>query len=602
MIGVVQALIGHEGVHDRGMTFLGAKGPGEDLFLSFHELRLEVRRRAAHLRFLGLRKGDRLAMVIPDGQDFIPTFLGAIWAGIVPVPLYPPLSLGKLDAFMEALVNILKVAEPKALVTTERVGKVLWSVVSQVPSLEKVIMAEDLARPPPSPSSEEAEPLTDSDLAFLQFTSGSTSAPKGVMVTHGNLAANCHAIFFQGLRGDPLTDKAVSWLPLYHDMGLIGLVITPTIVGVPVVYIPTLSFIKNATLWLETMSKYRGTLSFGPNFAYALVTKRARAEQIARWDLSQVRVFGCGAEPINPETMRAFVQAMAPAGLKPQALLPCYGMAEATLAMTFIGLDEELKTDRIDAGRYHAEQTAAAAAEGALALEVVSCGKPFPLHGISIQADDGRMLPERAVGEICFSGPSVASGYWKSPEATRAAGMGPEGNGWLRTGDLGYLAGGELFISGRLKDILIVNGRNYYPQRIEWLVDEIKGVRRGSAVVFSRPGKASEEVVVAAETRVADLEALAAIIKERVSEELQLSVSDVALVAPGALPKTSSGKLQRRKTRDQYLSGRLGKEGVRTLGAMGSRFLVAKHIAFSLVGRARHQARGLFKRFLPPQA
>ncbi len=604
MIGVVQALAGHLNVHDRGFTFLGAKGPGDDLFVSFHQLRLEVMRRAAQLRALGLRKGDRLALVIPEGQDFIPTFLGALWAGIVPVPLYPPLSLGKLDAFMEALINILNVAKPKALVTTEQVGKVLWSVVSRVPSLEKVIMAEELAAPfaQAIPASEEPEPLADSDLAFLQFTSGSTAAPKGVMVTHGNLAANCHAIFYGGLRGDALKDKAVSWLPLYHDMGLIGLVITPTIVGVSVVYIPTLRFIKNATIWLETMSKHKATLSFGPNFSYALVTKRARPEQIARWDLSQVRVFGCGAEPINPDTLRAFIKAMAPAGLKPTALLPSYGMAEATLAMTFIGLDEELKTDRIDAGDYHAEQKATAAKEGALALEVVSCGRPFALHEISIQAEGqaGRMLPERAVGEICFRGPSVAAGYWTNPEATRAAGMGPQGDGWLRTGDLGYLAGGELFISGRSKDILIVNGRNYYPQRIEWLVEELPGVRKGSAVVFSRPGKASEEVVVAAETRAPDLEALSAAIKSRISEELQLSVADVILVQPGALPKTSSGKLQRRKTRDHYLSGRLGKEGVRTLGAMGSRFLVAKHIAYSLVGRARHQARGLFKRFLPP--
>ena len=599
MIGVVEALAGHKGIHDRGFTFLGAKGPGEELFLSFDALRLDVIRRAAHLRALGLRKGDRVAMIVPDGQDFIPTFLAALWAGIVPVPLYPPLSLGKLDAFMEALTNILNAAQPRALITSERVAKVLWSVVSKVPSLEKVVMVETFSGPIEI-ASEEPEKLDDADLAFLQFTSGSTSAPKGVMVTHGNLAANCHAIFVEGLRADPLTDKGVSWLPLYHDMGLIGLVITPTIFGVSIVYIPTLSFIKNATVWLDTMSKQKATLSFGPNFAYALVTKRAKPEQIARWDLSRVRVFGCGAEPINPDTMRAFAAAFAPAGLKPTALLPCYGMAEATLAMSFIGLDEELRTDRIDAERYHSEQTAAASVNGALSLEVVSCGRPFPLHELSIQDEAGRKLPERAVGEICFKGPSVAVGYWKNPEATRAAGMGPDGTGWLRTGDLGYLAKGELFISGRLKDILIVNGRNYHPQRIEWLVEEIPGVRKGSAVVFSRPGKASEEVVVAAETREPDLAALAATISARVSEELQLSVADVALVSPGALPKTSSGKLQRRKTRDQYLAGKLGKEGVRTAGAMGSRLLIAKHLAYSLVGRARHEARGLFRRFTQP--
>jgi acyl-CoA synthetase (AMP-forming)/AMP-acid ligase II len=345
-------------------------------------------------------------------------------------------------------------------------------------------------------------------------------------------------------------------------------------------------------LWLETIHKYKGTLSFAPNFAYALVTKRARAEQIARWDLSLMRVFGCGSEPINPETMRAFVSKFAPAGLKPEALLPCYGMAEATLAIAFVDLDEPLRTDRIDAQRYHQDRKAAPG-EG---LEIVNCGRTFPGHELSIQDEDGRLLADRHVGEICFRGPSVAAGYWENPDATRAAGMGAPG-GWMRTGDLGYLVDGELYISGRLKDILIVNGRNYYPQRLEWLVDEIPGVRKGSAVVFTRPGSASEEIVVAAETRSDDPAALRATIVSRVSEEFQLAVSDVALVGPGALPKTSSGKLQRRKTRDQYLSGKLGKDGVRTAGSMGSRLMVAKHLAFSWMGRARHQARGILKRF-----
>src|SRR5438105_5209622 len=593
MIGVVQALDASLGVHDRGFHFVGAKGPGEDLVLSYHELRLEALKRAWYLRALGLGKGDRLALVVPDGQDFIPTFLGALWAGIVPVPLYPPLSLGKLDAFMEALVNILNVAEPKMLVTNERVGKVLWSAVGQVPSLQRVILAEELAAAAPS-----TDPLSypaDEDLAFLQFTSGSTSAPKGVVVTHGSLKANAHAITRDGLKiDDSRGDVAVSWLPLYHDMGLIGLVLCTLTAHLKTVFIPTLSFIKNATVWLDTISKHGGSLTFAPNFAYALATKRARPEQIARWDLSRMRVFGCGSEPINPDTMRAFAKAFAPAGLKPTAPLPCYGMAEAALAMSVIGLDETLTTDRIDPERYHQDKKAAPAANGS-ALEVVCCGRTFPHHELAIQDEKGRILPDRSVGEICFRGPSVAAGYWGNPEASRAAGMGKPG-AWLRTGDLGYMVHGEVYISGRLKDILIVNGRNYYPQRIEWAVEELPGVRKGSAVVFSRPGKASEEVVVAVETRERDPEKLRAAIVAKVGDDLQLPVADVAMVPPGALPKTSSGKLQRRKTREQYLNGTLGREGVRTLGAVGNRLLVAKHLAFSLMGRARHEARGLMRK------
>jgi fatty-acyl-CoA synthase len=592
MIGVVQALDAARGITDRGFTFVGARGPGEDLTLSFDQLRLEALRRASHLRAMGLVKGDRLALVIPEGEDFIPTFLAALWLGVVPVPLYPPVSLGKLDAFMDALVGILNVARPKALVTSERVGKVLWSAVGKVTTLERVVLTSELRAdvplidPPPHPA--------DDDIAFLQFTSGSTSAPKGVMVTHGNLIANSKAILHDGLQWRP-GDVTVSWLPLYHDMGLIGMVLCPIVVHMPAVYIPTISFIKNATLWMETMHKHRGTMTFAPNFAYALVTRRARPEQIARWDLSRMRVFGCGAEPIQPDTIRSFTAAFAPAGLRPTALLPSYGMAEATLAMSFIRLGEPFKTDRIDQERYHADRKAAPSANGAATMEVVCCGRAFPGHELSIQDERGRLLPDRHVGEICFRGPSVTAGYWNDPETTRAAGLDRPG-GWLRTGDLGYMVDGEVYISGRLKDILIVNGRNYYPQRIEWAVEELHGVRRGSAAVFSRPGKASEEVVVAVETRERDPDKLRAAIVAKVSEDLQLAVADVALVPPGSIPKTSSGKLQRRKTRDMYLRGTLGREGARAAGAMGNRLLAAKHLAYSLVGRARHEARGLMRK------
>src|SRR6266446_6024975 len=355
MIGVVQALDAARGVTDRGFTFVGARGPGEDLTLSFDRLRLEALRRATHLRAMGLAKGDRLALVIPEGEDFIPTFLAALWLGVVPVPLYPPVSLG-------------------------------------------------------------------------------------------NLEANSKAVLHDGLRWRP-GDVTVSWLPLYHDMGLIGMVLCPIVVHMPAVYIPTISFIKNAGLWMETMNKHGGTLTFAPNFAYALVTKRARPEQIARWDLSRMRVFGCGAEPIHPDTIRAFLAAFARAGLRPTALLPSYGMAEATLAMSFLRLGDSFKTDRIDQERYHAAKKAAPSANGT-AMEVVCCGRAFPEHELSIQDQDGRILPDRSVGEICFRGPSVTAGYWNDPEGTRAAGLGRRG-GWLRTGDLGYMVGGEVYISGR---------------------------------------------------------------------------------------------------------------------------------------------------------
>jgi len=586
MIGVVPALNAFEGDHELGFTFVGAKDPGADLFVSFHDLRLAAQRRAAHYAAAGLRRGDRIALIVPEGEHFIPAFLGGLWAGMIPVPLYPPLSLGKLDAFMDALVNILNVAKPRVLVTTERVGKVLWSAVGRVPTIEKVITTEALMGDPSAPLPPAAD-VRDDEVAFLQFTSGSTALPKGVMVTHGSLAANCKGIVVDGLKASAENgDKAISWLPLYHDMGLIGFVLAPICNGLPAVFIPTLRFIKNATIWMDTLSKHRGTITFAPNFAYALVNKRAKPEQIARWDLSSMRAFGCGSEPINPETLRTFLKIMAPARVKPEALLPCYGMAEATLAMSFVPMEEPMRTDRIDAERYHSDAKAAPISDGAAAMEVVNCGIPFPGHEMSVQDEDGRILPDRHVGELCFRGPSVAAGYWENPEATRAAFRG----GWLRTGDLGYMVDGQVFVSGRLKDILIVNGRNYHPQSIEWLVDETPGVRRGSSVVFTRPGPASEEIVVAVESRTEEPAALKAQIVARVSEELQLAVSDIVIVPPGTLPKTSSGKLQRRKTRDQYLRGTIGRSG----RGGSSRLAVAKHLALSLVGRARHEVRKLF--------
>jgi len=578
--------IDHGGGLSRGYTFV--TGDGREQFFSFDALRGEAARRAGILRGLGLKKGDRLAMVVPDGVDFVPSFLAATWAGVVPVPLYPPLAMGKLDSYLDSLTRILRRAEPAYLCTTARLRHVLWSVVPKVPSLRGVVTTEELMGE--GGGDERPVRCAPEDPVFLQFTSGSTSAPKGVVVSHANLQANCWSVMREGLDSDSEADVGVSWLPLYHDMGLIGFVIAPLFHKVPVVFLPTMSFVRNANLWLDTMSRKKGTITFAPNFAYALAAKRARPEQIAAWDLSHVKAFGCGAEPINVRTLETFLHTFRPAGVKPSAILPCYGMAEATLAISFVGLDEPVKTDRVDRHRYEAVGVAEADPDGA--MEVVSCGRPFAGHEMAVFGADGTRLGERQVGELALRGPSVTQGYFRDPAGTEAAYDG----GWLRTGDLGYLAEGEVYITGRKKDVIIFNGRNYDPQRIEWLVDDLPGVRRGSAVAFSRPGTSSEELVVAVEARSGDRAALTLAIQARVNEQLQLVVADVVLVSPGALPKTSSGKLQRQRTREQYLAGTLGREGVRTLGGTAQRLSLAKHLTLSLVGRGRHAARRLIRR------
>jgi len=590
-----------------GFTFM--RSDGSQRYYSFPEIVEEMDRRGQRLLARGLRKGDRLAMVLPESDDFVLSFLGAMAVGVVPVPMYPPLSFGKLDSYVETSRRILEASQARMMVCSRKVQAVLWSLVDAVDVLEDIVTVEKLN----AMTIDEALPvdvITPADTSFLQFTSGSTSTPKGVVVSHRSLMANLHGIMRHGLRIDPENDVAVSWLPLYHDMGLIGFMLAPVCYGVPTVYIPTLTFVKHPTIWLETMSKYRGTIAFAPNFAFALAVRRTRAKKLEQLDLSSVRVLGCGAEPNHPDTLRAFVDHFAPAGLRPQALLPCYGMAEATLAMSFCGLEETLRTDVIDAEIYHSEGRAVplniSGTQDELvsrgAVSFVSCGRPFPGHELTIIDQEGMPLPDREVGEIVFHGPSVTEGYFRNPDASREA-FRPEG---LRTGDLGYMVKGELFVTGRVKDVIILNGRNYDPQSIEWIVADVANVRKGNVVAFSAPGASTERLVVVAEVK--DLEAreeITAAIQQRVSETLFLRVDDVALVGPGALPKTSSGKLQRRRTREFYLEGRLGSEGVRTLGERGRGVILGKHVARSFVSRARHslrsRARGLVDNLRRPR-
>ncbi len=555
---------------------------------SYGDVCSEMLRRGRNLVDLGLQKGDRLAIILPEPEDFVLTFLGAMAFGIVPVPMYPPLGFGKLDAYIASSARIANKAGARALITDAKVQNILWSLVDKVDTLDSIVTVDKLTETPKKPH--EAPSLAHEDLAFLQFTSGSTSAPKGVMVTHGNLLANLDGIMNVGLEIDE-DDVAVSWLPLYHDMGLIGFMLAPVWYAVPTTYMSPIEFVKHPRRWMETIDKYRGTIAFAPNFAYALATKRTKDRHLEEYDLSSLKALGCGAEPNHPGTLNGFLDHFAPAKLPRECLLPCYGMAEATLAMTFVGLRDEMSVDTIDAEAYQVDGVATPVEPGPGALEYVSCGKPFPRHEILVVGEDNAELPERTVGEIVFRGPSVASGYFKDPERTAEAFT----EIGLRTGDLGYIANGELFVTGRKKDLIILNGRNYDPQSIEWVVQEVEGIRKGNVVAFSVPGERTEELVIVAEVKgdTAD-EALTQAVSNAVREELMISPSDVALVGRGALPKTSSGKLQRAKTRADYLDGTLGEEGVRLAGARGDGLTLARHVAKSAVSRAKHNVkRGL---------
>ncbi|MCC6558679.1 MAG: fatty acyl-AMP ligase [Polyangiaceae bacterium] len=548
------------------------------------------------LQALGAKKGDRVALILPDNADFVFAFLGAIRAGVVPVPIYPPTGLGKLAGYLENTLHIVDRSGAKLLVTSSEIKRVLGTIQANAPALERVVAVEGLRA-----SREELRPVKVSldDTCFLQFTSGSTSRPKGVILTHANLAANVRAIMQLGLTVTDRIDSGVSWLPLYHDMGLIGFVIAPLYHLNTITFLPPLLFLKRPVRWLEALSRYKGSISFGPNFAYALCVKRIKEQEMEGLDLSSWRIAGCGAEPIRAENLQAFADKFARVGFSDKAFVCCYGMAESTLAISFSKLGTGVRTDVVSGEALWSEGKAEPAAEGAPgAAAIVQCGSAFEGHEIGVfaadDAESARPLGERQVGELRLRGPSVTPGYFNAPELTQQAFAG----GWLRTGDLGYLADGKVYICGRSKEVIIVNGRNYYPQDLEWEAGRVNGVRKGNVIAFGtmKPHNDRERVIIVFETAVTredERQALKGDVRKAVQQALGLTVDDVIAVEPGVLPKTSSGKLQRAKTRELFEGGELlGRTSSRKADPVGA----AKELAKSQLGFLRHAIFGSSRR------
>ncbi len=559
--------LGFRFVSEDGVPGFGGKTTSEGSF-SYTALERASARYGGALQALGLSKGDRVALILPAAEDFVLCFFGAMRAGIIPVPIYPPLGLGQLQGYLDNTRHIVAKSGARALVTTGQIKRLLGTVQSSAPSLEQVVAIEGIRE-----SMEVLKPvkLGADDVAFLQFTSGSTSRPKGVSLTHGNLMANVRCITFEGLKMHD-EDVGVSWLPLFHDMGLIGFVLSPIVMRTPVVFLPPLLFLKRPIAWLQALTRHKGTISFGPNFAYALCVKRIRDRELEGIDLSHWRIAGCGAEPIRPETLEAFSSTFSKVGFRKEAMLPAYGMAESSLAISFTELFEGMKTLSVDGETLWAENVAKIVKDDdPKAVRLVSCGPKFQNHDIAVfspdDADSTTPLGEDKVGELRLRGPSVMSGYWEDALRTKETFAG----GWLKTGDLGLLHDGHVFICGRSKEVIIVNGRNYYPQDIEWEASRVDGVRKGNVIAFgARDGveRDRERVVCAFEVQDApkgldakELAArhapLASAVRKAVLDGMALSLDDVVPLAPGVLPKTSSGKLQRAKTRELYESGEL---------------------------------------------
>jgi fatty-acyl-CoA synthase len=548
---------------DRERGFVFVRPDGTERLVTFQEIASEAERRAAHLARLGLRKGDRLALVVPDGDEFVLSFLGAVLAGVVPVPIYPQLSFKNVEGYHDTVAHIAKASGAAMLLTTETTRPYVDPIAPRVDTLRSIVTVSDLAGDASAPTVD----LGPADVGFLQFTSGSTSRPKGVVVTHGNLAANSAAFMLHGLRRDERFDKGVSWLPLFHDMGLIGFVVGPLFTHVPCVFLPTASFVRAPRIWVDKIHEHRGTITYAPSFAYALTAKRLKDKDVEGLDLSCLRVAGCGAEPIRARALHDFATRLTPAGFDARAFLPSYGMAEATLAVTFVPLGIGLRSDHVDQDALTlGDARAKAAGEGA--REVVDCGTSFPGHDVAIIDEAGTPVGDRRVGQIVVRGPSVTQGYFQDRELTGqtfkalpllADAPGQPARPWLHTGDLGYTVDGSLYVCGRIKEIIIVRGRNYYPNDIEWAVGELPSVRRGNVVAFGVDVLGEEQLVLCCEGASGDAAAIQEAARACVSARLGLTPHEVVVSPPGTLPRTSSGKAQRNKTRQMYLDGTLAR-------------------------------------------
>lgn len=525
---------------------------------------------AADLQGRGLEPGQTVAIMLPTCAEFFYTFAGTLLAGGIPVPIYPPFRADRIAEYATRQANILRNAETRFLVTFRRAEGLARLLQPRVPTLREVLNAQRLAG---AGTQRESEPQPTkwravehllhtakaAEICFLQYTSGSTGDPKGVTLTHANLLANIRAMM-EAVDLVP-EDIAISWLPLYHDMGLIGMWLVPLFSGNPTVIMSPLSFLSRPERWLQAIHRHRGTVSPAPNFAYELCVRRIQDKDIDGIDLSCWRAAFNGAEPVHADTLGRFTQRFASHGLRPTAMVPVYGLAEATLAVSVPKIGLGYRVDHIDRELFELQGRAVPVASGdAAQLEFVGSGKPLSNMEVKIVSDDGRELGDRLEGRLCFRSPSATSGYYHNPKATSAL---LREDGWLDSGDRAYRVDGELFITGRAKDLIIKAGRKLYPHEIEDTAGRVTGVRTGCVVAFGAPDERSgtERFVVAGEMRAGgDRNQISAQVSAAVQDAVGVPPDVIELLPPQSIPKTSSGKLRRSETKRLYLAGLLGKK------------------------------------------
>jgi len=530
-------------------------GRGDATVVTYGGLWESSRSVAAGLRDRGLEPGQCVAIMLPTGAGFFEAYMGTLLAGGVPVPIYPPFRRSAIGDHLRRQASILSNARVPVFIAQEETHAFGRLIRAQVETLRHIVTVEELK----TGAGEAAWPLVRPESsALVQYTSGSTGDPKGVVLSHANLLANIRAI------GQALAvtseDVVVSWLPLYHDMGLIGAWMGSLYHASPLVLMRPLSFIGRPQRWLKAIHRYRATISAAPNFAYELCSKRIADESIEGLDLGSWRMAGNGAEAVSPQTVRRFCERFADYGFKAQAMTPMYGLAESAVALTCSPIGRGVRIDRVDRDQLTRDGRACeVAAETEATMELVSCGTPIPGHEVRIVDHAGREVAERAQGRIQFRGPSSTLGYLRNPAQTAAL----LSDGWLETGDLGYLAAGELYVSGRIKDMIVRAGRNVFPAEIEEAVSTVEGVRDGRVAVFAAGAQDSgtEGLIVLAETKLHDPDertALSERIHAIVADCAELPPDDVVLGPPGSVLKTLNGKIRRADCARLYEAGRIG--------------------------------------------
>jgi fatty-acyl-CoA synthase len=536
----------------RGMNFHDPRGVLTRVY-TFTEMRADAIAAARRLIAAGVKPRDRIAMVAETGPEFAALFFGAVYAGAWPVPLPLPTSFGGRESYIDQLKVQLESAAPTHLFYPAEIAAMAGAAAEAV-GVAGLEWEEFATRDAP----EAALPAADPDeIAYLQYSSGSTRFPHGVAVTHrgllNNLSAHSHGMELAE------ADRCVSWLPWYHDMGLVGCLLSPIANQVSTDYLKTEDFARRPLAWLDLISRNKGTsISYSPTFGYDICSRRVSSQTnvAERFDLSRWRVAGNGADMIRPDVMQAFVDSFAPAGFDAKSFLPSYGLAEATLAVSLMppggGIVVELVEETTLAGGGKVQRDRPQRYRA-----IVNCGRPVKDMEVAIRDEDGGPLGERQIGKVFCRGPSVMVGYFRDEESTRAC---LSGDGWLDTGDMGYLSEGSLYIVGRAKDMIIINGKNHWPQDIEWAVEQLPGFKAGDIAAFSITTPGGEETpAVLVQCRTSDAEErgrLRNAIRERVRSITGMNCV-VELVPPRTLPRTSSGKLSRAKARSLYLTGEI---------------------------------------------